>query len=68
MMPDIIISFVFSEQLSLISRTTPLQRKLARATESIQDASNRFGIQIRSANRPRGTESNLLSLQQAHLR
>ena len=46
MMPGITISFLFSEQRSLIFRTVPLEFQLACPKKSLNDAPNRLGIQI----------------------
>src|SRR6516165_1497347 len=65
MMPGITISFLFSEQRSLICCTTPLEDQLACSKKPIDDSLNRLGVQIRAANFPRSAGSCLFTLQQA---
>jgi len=67
MMPGIIISFIFSEQLSLIFWTAPMENKLACPVKLLDDTPNRLCIQIRAANLPWSARSCLLALQQACL-
>ena len=45
-MPGIIICLIFREQLGLIFRATPSQKELACPTEVLEDAPNRFFVQI----------------------
>jgi hypothetical protein len=63
MMPGITISFLFSEQRSLIFRTVPLEFQLACPKKSLNDAPNRLGIQIRTANFPGRSGDRLFALQ-----
>ena len=67
MMPGIIISFIFSEQLRLIFQTTPLKNQLAGAEEPADDTPNWLGIQIRTANLPGSPRGCLFPLQQTRL-
>ena len=60
MMPGIIISFVVSEQMLLIGRTAPWESELACPVKPLEDPPHRFCVQIRAADRPRSSWSNLL--------
>lgn len=66
-MPGIIIPFVFSEQMPLISRTSPLKNELAGAQKPFEDAFDRLRFKIRAANLPRGAGSDLLALEKPGL-
>jgi len=68
MMPGIIISFIFNEQVGLDFRTTPLQGQLACAKKPVDDAPYWFAIQIGTANPPGSTRSDLFAFQQACFR
>ena len=63
MMPGITISFLLSEQRSLIFRTVPLEFQLACPKKSFNDAPNRLGIQIRTANFPGRSGDRMFALQ-----
>ena len=65
MMPGIIISFIFNEELRLVPRALPLQYQFAGPKEPLNDGTNRRGIQVRTSNLPRRPRSHLLSFQQA---
>ena len=65
MMPGIMISFVFSEQTTLIVRTAPLQVELACPMQPLDDAPNWLGLQICAVDRPWRPRSQLLVLQHA---
>ena len=67
MMPGMMISCVFAEELRLSVQTVPLKIELAGAMKPVDDASNRIGIQIRPPNHPRCAGCRLLPLQQARL-
>jgi hypothetical protein len=62
MMPGIIISFILSEQVALIFRTSPSQYQLACESQVIDDAAHWFSVQISSTNLPWSTWSGLLAL------
>ena len=63
MMPAIINSFIFSEQSRLFVRTVPLQNQFAGSVEMLDDAANRFGIQVGTSNLPRSAGNWLFTLQ-----
>ena len=60
MMPGVISSFVFSEQMLLIDCTTPLENKLSGALKPLEDDSHRLRVQIRAANLPGSARNDLL--------
>ena len=67
MMPGVIIPLVFSEQMALISRTSPCKNKLSGALKPFEDVSQRLFAQIRATNLPRSARSDLSSLEEAGL-
>jgi hypothetical protein len=62
MIPDIIISSIFSEQGKLVVRAVPLQNQFAGAVEAINNPANGFGVQMAAANFPGCTGSHLFTL------
>jgi len=68
MMPGVIISSVFSEQMPLISCTTRCESELAAALKPLKDTPHQLRVQIRAAHLPGSARSELLPLEQAGLR
>ena len=67
MMPGLIIPFVCSKQMALISRTSPCEGKLPRAAKPFEDAFDRLFVQIRASNLPGSARSDLSSLEKSGL-
>ena len=67
MMPGIIISSIFSEQMGLLFRAFPSQDQLAGAEELLHDAPHWLGLQISAADLPGSARSCLLARQQTAL-
>ena len=67
MMPGVTISCVFSEQMPLLSCTSPYKDKLSGALKPFEYASQQLLVQIRAANLPGSARSDLLAFEEAGL-
>ena len=63
MMRVISISFVFSKQFRLVLRVMPLQNQLTGSSETLDDGTDRLGVEIGTSNFPRCSRHDLLAFE-----